>query len=250
MAGYFGGDPEQMRTLAKTFDQVASRLEAIGSEVSGRLSATPWTGPDAERYRSQWQGQSMAKVRSVVSALREASASLQRNASEQETVSSAGGAGGVSGGAGGGPTSSGTNPLVAAHKWLGSSTIWPIQNSTLFYDTPLSKYVPLVDAVGLAAETDMAPEDKLRDAGGQLTDLGGGLLREAGGGKPSLNPLYLGGVAVSQWGDVIKEGSKMDLSASALQSNADFIASNPGGAFDAARDAVVNYIPKAVSNWF
>jgi hypothetical protein len=70
------------------------------------------------------------------------------------------------------------------------------------------------------------------------------------GGKPSLNPLYLGGVTVSQWGDVIKEGSKMDLSASALQSNADFIASNPGGAFDAARDAVVNYIPKAVSNWF
>ncbi len=249
MAGYSGADPDQLRALARTFDQTAARLDGIGREVSGRLSATSWTGPDAERYRSQWHGESMATIRSVVSALQEASASLKRNASEQESASSAAGASGISraGGGSAGVSSGQSNPLVDTRKWLGGSTFWPIQNSLLFADTPLAKYVPLVDALGLAADSDMDPRNKMIDASGSLVDLGGGLLRGAG----KTNPVtYLSGVAVSQWGDVATNVAKADFSAATLQNTGDFIASNPGEAFSAAGDAVAGYIPKLISNWF
>jgi uncharacterized protein YukE len=249
LAGYFGGDPDQMRTLARAFEQAAQRLENVGREVSSRLSGTPWAGPDADRYRSQWHGESLAKMRGVVSALHDAAAALQRNASEQEKVSSA--AGGASSS---GPLPTGTpqgglaNPLVGIGKWLDDSTIWPIQNGTAMSWTPLGDYVPLMDAAGLAADTGMDPKDKLIDASGQLIDLGGGQLRSEGFEKGNL-PMYLGGVATSQWGDVATNFAKADFSASTLQSNADYIATDPGGAFDAAKDAVVGYIPKLVSNW-
>lgn len=248
MAAYSGADPDQLRALARTFDQTAARLDSIGRDVSGRISGTSWSGPDAERYRSQWHGESMATIRNVVSALQGAAASLKRNASEQESVSSAGGSAGVSSGSAGGGSgaSGGSNVLADTHRWLQGSTFWPIQNSTLFADTPLAKYVPLADAIGLAA-TDMDSKDKMIDASGSLVDLGGGLLREAG----KTNPVtYLSGVAVSQWGDVATNFAKADFSASTVKTTTDYIASNPGDSFNAARDAVVNYIPKLVSNWF
>lgn len=249
MAGYSGADPDQLRALARTFDQTASRLDGIGREVSGRLSGTSWSGPDAERYRSQWHGESMATIRRVVSALQEASTSLKRNAAEQESASSAGGAAGatgLSGSARGGAVTE-VNPLVDARNWLGGSTFWPIQNSLLLADTPLAKYVPLVDALGLAADTSMDPKEKMIDASGSLVDLGGGLLR----GASKTNPVtYLSGVAVSQWGDVATNIAKADFSASTLKTTGDFITSNPGEAFGAAADAVAGYIPKLISNWF
>jgi uncharacterized protein YukE len=248
LAGYLGGDPEQMRTLARAFEQAAQRLENVGREVSSRLSGTPWTGPDADRYRSQWHGESLAKMRGVASALHDAASSLLRNAAEQEKVSSDSGGAVPSGVRPSGAATPGVNPLVGIGKWLDDSTIWPIQNGTAMSWTPLGDYVPLMSAVGLAADTDMDPKDKLIGASGQLIDLGGGQLRSAGFEKGNL-PMYLGGVAASQWGDVATNFAKADFSQSALQTNANYIASDPGGAFDAAKDAVVGYIPKLVSNW-
>jgi uncharacterized protein YukE len=89
-----GADAEQLRQLSRNFNQAADRLDGMAREVTGRLSSTPWTGPDAARYRSQWQGHSMATLRGAVSALREAATALQRNATEQDHASSASGTGG------------------------------------------------------------------------------------------------------------------------------------------------------------
>lgn len=86
-----GADVEQLRALARTLTQAADRLESTTSQVTGRLSVTSWTGPDAERYRAQWHGESTAAVRTVVTALRSAAATVQRNAGEQEAASMAGG---------------------------------------------------------------------------------------------------------------------------------------------------------------
>jgi hypothetical protein len=66
---------------------------------------------------------------------------------------------------------------------------------------------------------------------------------------------------VSQWGDVATnfaeaDFSSLDFSPSTLQSDVNYIASDPGGAFDAAKDAlgtgkdaVIGYMPKMLSNW-
>ncbi len=59
--------------------------------VQSQISSTAWTGPDANRYRSQWQSDSSAKLRSVAGALRDASKVVARNASEQQQASAAAG---------------------------------------------------------------------------------------------------------------------------------------------------------------
>jgi hypothetical protein len=88
-----GADVEQLRELARAFTQAADRLDGTTGEVTGRLSSTSWVGPDANRYRAQWQGQSMASMRGVVSALRLAAATIERNAREQDSASAANGFG-------------------------------------------------------------------------------------------------------------------------------------------------------------
>lgn len=83
-----GADVDQLRALARTFEQAADRLEGLTRELSGRLQSTPWVGPDADRYRSRFQGESSAAIRSAAGALRAAATALQRNATEQDHASS------------------------------------------------------------------------------------------------------------------------------------------------------------------
>ncbi|WP_155943142.1 hypothetical protein [Mycobacterium sp. 141] len=69
--------------------------------MSSQLSSTRWVGEDADRHRSQWQGEAAPSIRAAVGALRGASERLQRNANEQEQASSAD-TGITAGGLGGG----------------------------------------------------------------------------------------------------------------------------------------------------
>lgn len=86
-----GADVDQLRTLARTLTQAADRLDGMTREVTVRLSSTPWTGPDAERHRSQWNGQSLGLARGVIGALRSAADVVERNATEQDHASEIGG---------------------------------------------------------------------------------------------------------------------------------------------------------------
>lgn len=101
MTGVSGADIDELRQLAKTVSQSADRIESVIGSVNNQISSAAWTGPDANRYRSQWQGDSSAKLRNVVSALRDASTALDRNATEQQNASAAGG-GATAGSSGGG----------------------------------------------------------------------------------------------------------------------------------------------------
>lgn len=110
-----GADVEQMRTLARTLTRAAEQLDGMSREVTGRLSAAPWSGPDADRYRSQWHGESLAMMRGVASALRAAAATVDRNAAEQGHASVANGfGGGPSVAFVGGGGSDSDNPLTDA----------------------------------------------------------------------------------------------------------------------------------------
>ncbi|PQE00381.1 hypothetical protein CYL16_12230 [Mycobacterium sp. EPG1] len=249
-----GADVDQLRLLSRTFDQSAERLEAMAVEVTSRLTSTAWSGPDADRYRAQWQGESLALVRSVAGALRSAVSVLERNAAEQDNASSAAGGSSVdgrfspigsfagpSGGFSGGEPS---NPLVDLRNFLNSNAAWPVTWGTALDQlTPAGPLLPLIDAVGLAADSSLGPEEKIIQATNSMTDLGGGLLKKMGG------PVgYLGGVAVAQWGDVAAQVARADFSASAIQTTSDYISRDPVGAFNAAKDAVLGYVPKLFSN--
>jgi hypothetical protein len=249
--GLVGADVDQMRTLARTLTQAAERLEGMASEVTGRLSSAAWTGPDASRYRSQWHGDSLSMIRGAVGALRAAATAIERNAVEQDQASTGTGGGALGGSSirpNGSPGVStvpepARNPLVDIREWLQSDALWPMSWGTLLGATDLGPLVPLFDAMGLASDSGISPEQKLIEAANSATDLGGGLLKGLGGPVP-----YLAGVAVSQWGDVAAQVAQADFSAATLQTTTDYAASNPGGAFDAAKDAVLGYVPKLFSN--
>lgn len=265
--GMVGADVDHLRTLARQLTQAADRLEGMTGEVNGRLSSAPWHGQDAMQFRSQWQGESVVQVRAVVNALRAAAAEIERNANEQEHASAGTGLGGLTGRFGGFNFGVPDNlfslpyglpadplgdlfraplaPFVDIRDFLAGNSLWPINNGlaigTLIPE--LGPVLPLLDAMGLAGDTTLSPDDRIVEATHSLTDLAGGLLKDIPG------PVgYLSGVALAQWGDVAYEASKADFSPAAVKTTTDYIASDPGGAFDAAKDAVLGYMPKLISN--
>lgn len=244
--GVVGADLGQMRALARTLQQAAERLEAASTAVTGSLSAVPWRGPDAERYRSEWHGQSRATMRSVAGALRDAATAVERNAGEQEHASAATGSAIAKSALQvlpGGFEQQPLNPLVGIRDFLNSNAVWPITWGTLLGRYDDIGAIPLLDALGLAGDTRLTPEEKIGEAGNSLVDLAGGLL------KGTDTPVgYLSGVALSQWRDVAEQAAQADFSAGGVKTVTDYIASDPGGAFDAAKDAVVGYVPKLFSN--
>ncbi|MGV0715826.1 hypothetical protein ABQE93_10510 [Mycolicibacterium sp. XJ662] len=248
-----GADVDQLRTLARTLGQAADRLEGMTGSVTSMLGATTWFGPDAERHRSQWHSGSIPQVRGVVAALREAANTANRNADEQERASSAAGGIGAPAAGGGAPSPSPfgdglpyrfdmVDPAVNIRDFLNTTPVWPITWGTML--GPLDDWgvLPLLDALGLAGDSSLTDGQRIIEAQNSLTDLAGGLLKSRGGVG------YLGGVAVAQWGDVIAQVSQADFSAPTLQTTANYIATNPAGAFEAARDAVIGYVPKLFSN--
>jgi hypothetical protein len=252
--GVVGADVDQMRALARTLNQAADRLEAASATVTGSLSSVPWRGPDAERYRSQWHGQSRATMRSVAGALRDAATTVERNAGDQEHASAATGSAdsAISKSAlqnslpnilPNGFDQQPLNPLVGIRDFLHSNAVWPITWGTLLGKFDDVGALPLLDALGLAGDTRLTPEQKIGEAGDSMIDLASGLL------KGNDTPVgYLSGVAVSQWRDVAEQAAQADFSADGIKTVTDYMSSDPGGAFDAAKNAVVGYVPKLFSN--
>ncbi|MDR1441800.1 MAG: WXG100 family type VII secretion target [Bifidobacteriaceae bacterium] len=85
----WGLDIEQVRQLAKDLDQKASDIDNILSTLTSRLSGTQWTGPDSEKFRSDWSGQYTSALKQVSQGLRDAAQRANQNAADQETVSNA-----------------------------------------------------------------------------------------------------------------------------------------------------------------
>lgn len=93
-----GADPDQLRTTANQFVQAADRLQGSLKGLNSFVSnAAIWHGPDSERFRSEWNGQSVFALNAAISALRAGAEVLQRNADEQENASRAEGGSGSGG---------------------------------------------------------------------------------------------------------------------------------------------------------
>lgn len=92
-----GADPDQLRATANQFVQAADRLQESLKGLNAFISnSAMWRGPDSERFRSEWNGQSVFALNGAINALRTGADILRRNADEQDTASQANGGNGAS----------------------------------------------------------------------------------------------------------------------------------------------------------
>ena len=95
MAGIYGADVAQLRALGKALTASSARLMSTRTALSNDVrNATRWKGPDAERFRRDWEATHNALLAKVIRALEEAGHAAARHADEQERASGARGTAG------------------------------------------------------------------------------------------------------------------------------------------------------------
>ena len=94
MSGFFGADVEQLRILARQLSSEADELLSITTRLGNRIDGVAWRGPDADKFRNDWNTRLVSSLRSAARALHDASGGAETNARQQEEVSGA--SGGVS----------------------------------------------------------------------------------------------------------------------------------------------------------
>jgi hypothetical protein len=81
-----GADPDQLDSLAAEVDRVATSLGSSGGRLDRALAAAPWWGPDARRFRADWQAQ-RGSLRSAADSLHGAARALLAEAAGQRAAS-------------------------------------------------------------------------------------------------------------------------------------------------------------------
>ncbi|SEQ81610.1 hypothetical protein SAMN05444745_111108 [Arthrobacter sp. OV608] len=89
----YGADVAELRSLAAQFDRAADQLDEHRTFLGNAVQHSPWLGPDAERFRGQWDSEHNARVATAARLLRDTAATVRRNADEQERVSAVDGGG-------------------------------------------------------------------------------------------------------------------------------------------------------------
>jgi len=87
MAQVWGLDVEQVRGLAREMDVASGELQNIISKLTNLLGNTQWSGPDAERFRNEWQSTHAQSLLRAKGALEETASAARANAAAQESVS-------------------------------------------------------------------------------------------------------------------------------------------------------------------
>ena len=85
----YGADAEELVALATLLTDSSAILEKSGRSLTGQLSAAPWEGADAARFRSDWSRSHSPALIAAAQNLAGAAAALRRNAAEQSDASSA-----------------------------------------------------------------------------------------------------------------------------------------------------------------
>lgn len=83
----WGADIAQLKNLGTKLKAGSSEIEKQKSTLTKVLEGTDWKGPDADKFRSEWNGQHVASLAKVAQALEEAGQKATKNANEQEQAS-------------------------------------------------------------------------------------------------------------------------------------------------------------------
>ena len=51
------GNTQEMQSLATTFHGAAADVQSLLARLTGPVHGTTWTGPAAERFRTQWDAE-------------------------------------------------------------------------------------------------------------------------------------------------------------------------------------------------
>ena len=70
----WGADVDQLRQLGNKLKAGAETIEQQRSQMKGALDGTDWKGPDADKFRGEWDSQHASSLKKVADALRDAGA--------------------------------------------------------------------------------------------------------------------------------------------------------------------------------
>lgn len=88
MKTFTGMDIAQVRELSKQMEANAQQISELMRQLTSKLGGTQWVGPDATRFRDEWNSQHCRTLTTVVESLRGAAQRAAQNAQEQEAASS------------------------------------------------------------------------------------------------------------------------------------------------------------------
>jgi len=83
----WGMDVEDVKSFAKLAKTKSDELETIATRLKGKLDGVDWTGPDAEKFRSEWDSNHAKNLKAISDALEQISKIAAKNALQQEQVS-------------------------------------------------------------------------------------------------------------------------------------------------------------------
>jgi len=89
-----GADVEELRELARYFQQKAGQLQSIESNLAWRIHSAPWHGSDVSRFKQLWDRTYRSVLQNAAHDIRASAAALNRQADQQQEASA--GAGGSS----------------------------------------------------------------------------------------------------------------------------------------------------------
>ena len=84
----WGADVNQLKALGSKLQAGSQEIDNQKSMLTKVLAGTQWMGPDAEKFRNEWNGEHVAALTRVSQALQQAGQQAVRNASDQESASS------------------------------------------------------------------------------------------------------------------------------------------------------------------
>ena len=84
-----GADVEALDQLARRFNEEAQKIQQAISTISSQIDTTWWQGPDAERFRNNWQSSFRGQLQRIGESLGQAAQQCKRQADQQRQVSGA-----------------------------------------------------------------------------------------------------------------------------------------------------------------
>lgn len=84
---FWGADIEQLRQLSSQLNQKAGEIDNVLNTLIKQLGNIDWKGPDSETFRQDWSGTHANALRQIANDLRDAAATTQNSAGQQEAAS-------------------------------------------------------------------------------------------------------------------------------------------------------------------
>ena len=71
MASMVGGDLEQLQVLEQQFRNDSQGVAELRTRITNVLGSTAWTGPAAEQFRQEWNGNFASVLSNLAAALQD-----------------------------------------------------------------------------------------------------------------------------------------------------------------------------------